>query len=67
MKQVELWQWRYRSPKTGCSHKTLLPITEQEASMFPGAERIEGTLLMLEVDDSEFVETTPRVHGIHLD
>jgi hypothetical protein len=50
-KTVEYWHWRYRSPATGQVRRTLLPLTELEASRYANAERIEQTRMVLEVDD----------------
>lgn len=62
MKQVEYWRWRYRDPKSGRICRTMFQLTEEEAAQYPEAERIEGTLLMREVDeDPEFADTAPRV------
>jgi hypothetical protein len=50
-KTVEYWHWQYRSPTTGQVRRTLLPLTELEASRYANAERIEQTRMVLEVDD----------------
>lgn len=61
-KRVELWHWKYRSPKTGRMCRTLLPVSDQEAALYPNAERVEGTCLVIETDDPPFSETTPRAY-----
>jgi hypothetical protein len=47
---VEYWRWRYRDPNTGRICRTLFQLTAEEAAKYPEAERIEGTLLLREVD-----------------
>jgi len=47
---VELWQWRYRDASTGRVCRTALRLTAEEAARFPQAERIEGTLVLRQVD-----------------
>ena len=59
MKQVGYWRWRYRDPKTGRVCRTVFQLTAEEASQFPDAERIDGTMLLREVDDDE--DTEPAV------
>ena len=61
MKKVEYWRWRYRDARTGDICRTMFQLTAEEASSYPEAERIPGSMLLREVDDSEFVDTTPRV------
>jgi hypothetical protein len=61
MKKIEYWRWRYRDRKTGQVRRTLFQLTAQEAAEYPQAERIEGTLLLREVEDSDFSDTLPRV------
>ena len=39
--------------------RTLLPMTADEAAMYPNAERIEGTRIVLEHNDEE-AERSPR-------
>jgi hypothetical protein len=61
MKKVEYWRWRYRDPTTDRMCRTRFHMTEQQAAKaYPGAERVDGTMLLLEPD--EFVDTTPGVH-----
>ncbi|MEO6361771.1 MAG: hypothetical protein ABIO71_00935 [Caldimonas sp.] len=62
MKEVELWHWRYRSPKTGRMCRTLLPVSAREAAIFPDSERIEGTRLVIAVEEPAFGDTTPRAY-----
>jgi len=52
MKTVEYWRWRYRSPETGRVCRTVFPCSAEEAErLYPGAERIEGTMILREVDE----------------
>jgi len=60
-KLVEYWRWRYRDPKSGRVCRTLFQLTEQEAARLPEAERIEGTMLLREVDADDFADTGPEV------
>ena len=60
---VEYWRWKYRDPKTGRVCRTLFQLTEREAGALPEAERIEGSMLLREVDD-DFPDTGPEVHRI---
>jgi hypothetical protein len=66
-KLVEYWRWRYRDPKTGRFCQTLFRLTETEAAKLPQAERIEGSMLLREVDAEDFPETGPEVHSITLE
>lgn len=61
MKKVEYWRWRYRDPRTGDLCRTMFQLTAEEAAKYPEAERIAGSMLMREVEDSEFADTTPRI------
>jgi len=61
MKKVEYWRWRYRDPRSGDICRTMFQLTAEEAARYPEAERIAGSMLLREVDDSEFADTTPRV------
>ncbi|HEY2559403.1 MAG TPA: hypothetical protein VGI48_06830 [Caldimonas sp.] len=61
MKLVEYWRWRFRDPKSGRMCRTMYVLCEEEARKFVDAERIPGTLLMREVDESDFADTTPHV------
>jgi len=56
---VEYWRWRYRDPNTGRICRTLFQLTAEEAAKYPEAERIEGTMLLREVD---VAETRPMKH-----
>ena len=61
MKKVEYWRWRYRDPATGRIRRTTFQMSAEEAlAKYPGAERIEGTMLLREVYE-DFVDTAPRV------
>ena len=61
MTKVEYWGWRYRDPKTGRMCRTKTHMTEEQAAKaHPGAKRVDGTMLLLAVED--FVDTTPGVH-----
>jgi len=59
MKQVEYWYWRYRSPDSRRKSKTLLPMTAREAAHLPEAERIPGTMLLRDVEEGDFEDTSP--------
>ena len=61
---VEYWRWRYRDPKTGRICRTLFHLSEREAAELPRAERIEGSMLLREVDEDEFPDTGPEVHRL---
>jgi hypothetical protein len=61
-KLVEYWRWRYRDPKTGRICRTLFQLTEAEARELPEADRIEGSMLLREVDADDFPDTGPDVH-----
>ena len=61
MKKIEYWRWRYRDPQTGRVCRTLFQMTAEEASRYAEAERIEGSLLLREVEEDDFADTTPRV------
>lgn len=61
MKKVEYWRWRYRDPRTGDIFRTMFQLTAEEAAKYPEAERIPGSMLLREVDDGEFPDTTPRI------
>jgi hypothetical protein len=63
-KFVEYWRWRYRDPKTGRICRTLFQLSEREAAELPQAERIEGSMLLREVDADDFPETGPEVHRL---
>ena len=61
---VEYWRWRYRDPKTGRMCRTLFQLTAKEAAELPEAERIEGTLLLGDIEADDFDETGPDVHRL---
>ncbi len=63
-KFVEYWRWRYRDSKTGRLCRTLFQLTEREAAELPEAERIEGSMLLREVDDEDFRDTDLEVHRV---
>ncbi|HSC88916.1 MAG TPA: hypothetical protein VLC09_16655 [Polyangiaceae bacterium] len=65
-KFVEYWRWRYRDPKTGRICRTLFQLSEREAAELPQAERIEGSMLLREVDADDFPEMGPEVHRVTL-
>ncbi len=46
---VEYWQWRYRDAGTGRVCRTTIRLTAEEATAYPQAERVEGTLLLRNV------------------
>lgn len=60
-KFVEYWRWRYRDPKTGRICRTLFQLSEREAAELPDAQRIEGSMLLREVDADDFPDTGPEV------
>ncbi|MEO7851625.1 MAG: hypothetical protein ABIR94_05105 [Rubrivivax sp.] len=64
-KFVEYWRWRYRDPKTGRICRTMFQLPEAEAVKLPEAERIDGSMLLREVDDDDFPETGPEVHKLN--
>ena len=56
MKKVEYWRWRYRNAETGRVCRTVFPCSADEAGrLYPGAERIEGTMILRKVDESQAV------------
>ena len=55
--KVEYWRWRYRDPQLGCIRRTTAVLTEQEAASYPEAERIEGSMVLREVDDGPGANT----------
>lgn len=61
MKKVEYWRWRYRDARTGELRRTMFQLTAEEAAKYPEAERIDGSMLLREVDDTGFADTMPRV------
>ena len=66
-KLVEFWRWRYRDRETGRISQTLFRLSEREASELPHAHRIEGSMLLCEVDADDFAETDSEVHRITLE
>lgn len=63
-KFVEYWRWRYRDPQTGRICRTVFQLSDKEAAALPEAERIEGSMLLREVDEDDFPDTGPEVHGV---
>jgi hypothetical protein len=63
-KLVEYWRWRYRDPKTGRVCRTLFQLSEREAAELPEARRIEGSMLLREIDDDDFPDTGPEIHRV---
>ena len=51
---VEYWRWRYRDPVTGQICRTTTQMTAGEASVYPEAQRIPGTLAFREIDDPDY-------------
>ena len=52
MKTIEYWRWRYRNIETGRICRTMFACSAAVAArLYPGAERIEGTMVLREVDD----------------
>jgi len=63
MRTVEYWRWRYRNIETGRVCRTMFPCSAEEAAaLYPGAERIEGTLILREVED-ERPDRRPVLRG----
>lgn len=67
MKKVEYWRWRYWDPKTDRICRTMVQLTAEEAAKYQDAVRINGSMLLREVEDDS-VETSqgeflPRVQG----
>jgi len=44
--------------------RTLFQLSEREAAKLPEAQRIEGSMLLREVDADDFPDTGPDVHGV---
>ena len=63
-KFIEYWRWRYRDPETGRICRTVFQLSEREAAKLPEAERIEGSMLLREVDADDFPDTGPEVHRV---
>ena len=52
MKRGEYWRWRYRDVETGRVCRTMFACCADEAArLYPGAEPIQGTMTLREVDD----------------
>jgi hypothetical protein len=61
MKTAEYWRWRYRNVETGQICRTIFPCSVEEAAkLYAHAERIEGTMILREVDDDD---ATGRHHA----
>ncbi len=67
MELAEHWRWCYRDAATGRVCRTSFQLTAEEADCrFRGAERIEGSMTLREVDIDALAETAPRVfHASH--
>jgi hypothetical protein len=53
MKTVEYWRWRYRKLDTGQICRTMFGCTVEEAmKLYPGAERLEGTMVLREMGEA---------------
>ena len=67
MKTVEYWRWRYTNVQTGQICRTTFACSADEAAKLdPNAERIDGTMVLREVEDGESVVlgiSTPKAHG----
>ena len=59
MKTVEYWRWYYRDKRTNRTCMTMFQLTAEEVADYPEAERIEGTMVLREVDDSGWRRATP--------
>ena len=61
----QYWQWRYRDSKSGQICETTVQLTEEEATQLSeAAERIEGSMSLVEMDLDEFPETGPEIHSL---
>ncbi len=65
-KVVEFWRWRYRDPETGRICQTLYQLSVREALELPHAQRIEGSMLLREMDADDFPETDAEIHRVTL-
>lgn len=67
MELAEHWRWRYRDAATGRVCRTSFQLTAVEAERrFRGAERIEGSMTLREVDVHDVAQTAARVlHESH--
>jgi len=63
-KQAERWTWLYRDSTSGQIRQTAIPLTEEQAASLPEAQRIEGSMSFVEMEDADFPETGPEVHSI---
>jgi len=60
MKTLEYWRWRYRNVETGRICRTMFAFSADEAAkLYPNAERIEGTMVLRDVDDDTKESFTP--------
>ena len=59
MKTVEYWRWYYRDKRTNRTCMTMFRLTAEEAADYPEAQRIEGSMVLREVDDSGWHRSTP--------
>jgi len=57
MKTVEYWRWRYRDKGTGRICRTMFQLPAEEVADYPEAERIEGSMVLREVEDSGYGKT----------
>lgn len=67
MQLAEHWRWRYRDDATGRVCRTSFQLTAEEAERrFRGAERIEGSMTLREVDIHDVAQSVARVfHESH--
>lgn len=70
MKTVEYWRWRYRDLETGRICRTMFACSAEEAaSSYPDAERIDGSLILREIDERPGAEVARfgkgRASGAH--
>ncbi len=63
-KFVECWRWRYRDAETGRICQTLCLLSETEAAELLQGQRIEGSMVLREVDADDFPDTGPEVHRL---
>lgn len=52
MKSIECWRWRYRDSGDERVWRTTLALTEEEAAKYPGAQRIEGSRCLRDLERS---------------
>jgi len=62
---VEYWRWRHRDAKTVRMCRTMFQLTERQAAELPQAERIEGSMLLREVEADDFPDTGAEVHRVN--